>query len=388
MERRDFLIKSGMLITAATLSNLVKGNSFIQTKNNSKDEEKRRDDYKQFKQPILQVLAIGLHTPSAHNTQPFKFKMINDNEAELYIEETRLLPITDPPSRQIHISCGCFLELVRIGASLISHKAIITYFPQGNYAPTDFGKKPIATIKLIKDTVVEHPLAEYIFTRHTSRLPYNGDMIGNDVFEKMREEANPLFSKIIFKNNTTELTPYLQLFKDAMKLEANTLAANEETRKMWRFTDEEVKSERNGLTWEAQGMRGVSKLFAKKFVKNTQESWNQSKNIDKGIASFSKGIDSSKGIIYWVTETNTIKDWINCGHDIMNFWLVLTKYNLYCHPLNQAIQEFGEMSTLRTKLDNMMGIKEGQKIQMIIRIGKSDPPFVSYRKHVNDLLRS
>lgn len=388
MKRRDFIVKSGLVITATAISS----NSFAipfskSDSSNASEEEIKRDDYKKFSQPIMQVIAIALNTPSAHNTQPFKFKIIGDNNAEFYLDEAQYLSETDPPMRQLHISCGCFLELVSIGSTLIGHKADINFFPQGEYTTKDFGKKPIATIKLNKEETTVHPLALQIFKRNTSRFQFSGNMITNEVYEKMKTEANPLFSKMIFQNDKEKLAPYLNLFKEAMKIESNTISTNEETRRMWRFADEEAATLRNGLTWEAQGMKGMSKFFAKKFVKNTKESWNNQANIDKGLASFSDKVDSSKGIVFWTSETNTVQDWVNVGRDIMVFWLILTKNNLYCHPLNQAIQEFKEMDDLRTKLDSWLRIKNKQKIQMIMRIGKSDEPFVSFRKHVENFIK-
>jgi hypothetical protein len=154
---------------------------------------------------------------------------------------------------------------------------------------------------------------------------------------------------------------------------------------MFRFSKGEIESKRDGLTFEAVGMKGIAKFLAKMLMKNTRESWNKKSNINAGLRSFNRGVDSSKGIVYWVTETNSVTDWINTGRDITRFLLVLTKNNLYAHPLNQAIQEYKEMDGLRTKLDALMKITKSQKIQMIVRIGRSDKPFLSYRRHFNDI---
>lgn len=131
----------------------------------------------------------------------------------------------------------------------------------------------------------------------------------------------------------------------------------------------------------------MAKLIAKVAAKNNKESWNKNSNVEAGLARFNKGVDSSKGLVYWITETNTIKDWINVGRDITNFLLVLTKNDLYAHPLNQGIQEYKEMDETRKKLESLMKTTNEQKIQMIVRIGKSEKPFVSYRRHLNDLIK-
>ena len=228
-------------------------------------------------------------------------------------------------------------------------------------------------------------MADYIFKRQTSRLIYDGELISNEQKEILIKDANSEFSKLLIQNQAGEIKPFLDIFKEAMKIESYNLAAYEETRNMFRFSKDEIESKRDGLTFEGQGISGIAKLLAKMFMKNTRESWKKKSNINAALRNFNKGVDSSKGIVYWVTETNSVTDWINVGRDITRFLLVLAKHNLYAHPLNQAIQEYKEMDGLGTKLDTLMKITKGHKIQMIARIGKSDKPFLSYRRHVNDI---
>jgi hypothetical protein len=60
--------------------------------------------------------------------------------------------------------------------------------------------------------------------------------------------------------------------------------------------------------------------------------------------------------------------------------------NLYVHPYNQAIQEYDEMKTVRDELNSLMHIKNEEKIQMIVRIGRSSTPYYSYRREVAKFL--
>ncbi|HNL02610.1 MAG TPA: hypothetical protein PKJ30_15975, partial [Leptospiraceae bacterium] len=66
--------------------------------------------------PILIAINVGITAPNSHNTQPWKFRIISPLEMILYVDEKRILPVTDPPVRQVHISQGTFLELLSIGA--------------------------------------------------------------------------------------------------------------------------------------------------------------------------------------------------------------------------------------------------------------------------------
>jgi hypothetical protein len=108
--------------------------------------------------------------------------------------------------------------------------------------------------------------------------------------------------------------------------------------------------------------------------------------IDLSLKSFKKGLESSKGIVIWKTKTNTFEDWVRSGMDCAKVSLAMTKMGFFAHPYNQVIQEYPEMKLQRDRFISMMGIVEPEKIQMIIRIGRSKVPYYSYRRKLNDFL--
>jgi hypothetical protein len=386
MERRKFIQTTGTFLTATALMSFTSktGLNFEKSEGNN---EMRKDNYNDFPTPILKAIAIGLNAPSAHNTQAWKFKIINDTEMMLYVDETRLLPKTDPPARQIHISCGSFLEALSIGCSAIGYKAEISLMPEGNYSLSEIGKKPVALVKLLDDkNVTKHPLFDYIFERRTNRTVYEGNLITNNEFSQISSESKTLYSKTIFINEPNEIEKYRNIFSKAMDKEFHTLATNEETRKMFRFNDKEASTQRDGLTFEANGLSGMGLFMARSFTKNTTESWNKKGTIEKGLAGFNKGLNSSKSFVFWTTQSNTILDQVNVGRDFYQFNLALAKNKMYLHPLNQANQEYAEMTEIRNELDKMVGIKDQEKIQMIVRIGRAEKPFESYRRHLDTFL--
>jgi hypothetical protein len=356
-----------------------------QTHSKNNQDLIKRDNYKQFNNIVLQSIAIALNAPSAHNTQAWKFKILNDTEFLFYVDENKLLPETDPPARQIHISCGCFIEAICIGCVALEHQANVSYFPEGNYLLNDIGIKPVAKISLIKTDTKTHELWDYIFTRRMNRTEYHGTIISNEEHTNIIKNLS-ISSIINYINTTDEMKKYAEIFRNAMKIEFNTLAANEETRRMFRFNDEEAETKRDGLTFAATGISGLKKTMAQKFTKNTQQSWNSQSVINKGISNFNKGLDSAKGFVLFITNTNSFQNQIDVGRDFYRYTLSLAKNALYMHPLNQATQEYSAMDIERKKLDTLGGIKGTQKIQLVARIGRANVPFESFRKHLNDFL--
>jgi len=99
-----------------------------------------------------------------------------------------------------------------------------------------------------------------------------------------------------------------------------------------------------------------------------------------------KGIESTKGIVFWKTEQNNFIDWMKMGRDYVKFNLATAQMGFCVHPYNQAIQEYDEMKPIRDRLNSLMSIKNEEKIQMIVRIGRSTTPYFSYRRNVKSYL--
>ena len=81
--------------------------------------------------PRRRALAHAILAPNAHNMQPWLVDLSEADVITLYIDRTRLLPETDPFSRQIVISHGTFLELLVLAAAAEGYSAPRwTAFPQ------------------------------------------------------------------------------------------------------------------------------------------------------------------------------------------------------------------------------------------------------------------
>ena len=103
----------------------------------------------------------------------------------------------------------------------------------------------------------------------------------------------------------------------------------------------------------------------------------------KGI---NKGVHSSKGIIMFTTSTNNMMDWVLAGRDYVRFNIAVAKMGLVIHPYNQVIQEYLEMVSLQREFIELTDIREPEKVQMIVRIGRAEPGYKSWRKKPEDYL--
>jgi hypothetical protein len=388
MTRREFLVKSGTVITAAAFASALGGAGKVLADArgpSGKSYGGKRPDPSTFPQPVMKAIAMGINAPNSHNVQSWKFLILDDFQMNLYVDEKRLLPATDPPARQIHMSAGCFLETMTQGATLIGCEAEVALFPEGYSSAADFGRKPVAKVSLKQTGKVPSPLADYITRRQTSRETYTGHMVTDSELQGLKDLSGNQHSELFFYND--DLSGFFDVFYEAFAIESRTYATNEETRGWFRFSEAERREKRDGLSVPQGGMSGLVKVFAEASLKDGDEkTWHSEKSIEGSLKNFKKGLESSKGLVIWKTKTNGFEDWVRAGMDYARFGLAMTKMGFYAHPYNQVIQEYPEMNELRERFDSMMGVSEPEKIQMIVRIGRSKTPYYSYRRNVDDFM--
>jgi predicted AlkP superfamily phosphohydrolase/phosphomutase len=56
------------------------------------------------------------------------------------------------------------------------------------------------------------------------------------------------------------------------------------------------------------------------------------------------------------------------------------------HPYNQVIQEYNEMDALQKEFTTLTAINQPEKIQMIVRVGRAESTYKSWRKMPEDYL--
>ncbi|MBC7379815.1 MAG: twin-arginine translocation pathway signal protein, partial [Burkholderiaceae bacterium] len=120
------------------------------------------------------VLGYAILAPHSHNLQSWQVDLATPGEITLRCDLARLLPETDPYSRQIMMSHGTFLELLDIAARERGLRADISLFPEGVFNAATIDHRAVARIRLTPDTSVRaDPLFAQILARRTNRSIYD-----------------------------------------------------------------------------------------------------------------------------------------------------------------------------------------------------------------------
>src|SRR5690606_11077651 len=151
----------------------------------------------------------------------------------------------------------------------------------------DFGKKPVASIQLIKEETKVDPLAKYIETRQTNRRKYNGSLITKPEYDELVRLTGSSHSKLVFINSN--FAPYLDVFYRGFEIESKTFETNEDTINLFRFNEQQRAEKLDGISIPQMGYKGMMIGLAEKSLDmGDKEKWHSDKSINLSLKKVKK----------------------------------------------------------------------------------------------------
>ena len=80
----------------------------------------------------LRVIELACRAPSVHNSQPWRWRVVDDATIELYADHRRQLQVSDPPGRNLALSCGAALHHGFVAAQALGLTAAIDLMPSSD----------------------------------------------------------------------------------------------------------------------------------------------------------------------------------------------------------------------------------------------------------------
>ena len=355
----------------------------------TRDQLAKRPDVARLATPIDKAIAYGCNAPNPHNTQAWKLRHTSDLQTVLYVDKARLLPVTDPPARQIHIGCGCFIETLSAGASTMGFGTAVESFPEGTYGLSEAGMKPVARITLTPAAETQpDELSGYLYARQTNRRPSPGGApVSDQQFADIAKCVRESDVQVIGINDRARMEPLLAIFDRAMTIEVQTRHLYEESRVWTRFSERERAEKRDGLSLPQAGVVGRTLPLQEWYLKHGDiRRWNSKPALNASLKVFRAGVASTQGLLLLKTATNTQQDWIKAGRAYARAGLAAARLGLQMHPFSQVLQEYPEMTDLQRQFNDLMGVTGEEKIQMAVRLGKGPAPYYSYRRNEESLV--
>lgn len=332
--------------------------------------------------PRVRAIAFALLAPNPHNKQPWMVDLREAGAATFYINRERLLPETDPPSRQIMIGCGAFLALLEMAAAEQGFKTNVTLFPNGPWADGQVGETPLARITFEQGQTVKTPLFTQVFNRQTNRGNYSGNAV-------TETEAGQIADAIAGSGVTLNYTPdpdkcalLANLARRAWEIEIDTDRTYKESVDVMRITGDDIALHRDGIS-----LHGPFFWWASKTGLFTRENAMLPENRVRAKQSSEGWFSTTKSYAWIVSATNTREDQIAAGRAYLMASLKATELGLAQHPLSQALQEFPEMAGPYAEIKQILGVPATSTVQMFYRIGRASRVELSPRRPLDAIVK-
>ncbi|MFM7336533.1 MAG: Acg family FMN-binding oxidoreductase [Tabrizicola sp.] len=309
------------------------------------------------------ALSWALLAPNPHNRQPWLVDLREDGVVTLYVDTAKLLPHTDPFSRQITIGLGCFLELMRMAATHDGYRVEITPFPEG-FDDRALDARPVARAVFSADAgVTPDPLFAHALARRSNKEPYDlTRSLPEDTLQKLAVAKTARFGGTL---DATEVAAWRAFTHEALRIEIETPHTYKESVDLFRIGRVEVDANPDGIDFTGPlfEVLGATGLMTRESVLDTS-----SQAYKAGLDAVYANTDTAMGHVWLVTDGNSRPDQIATGADWLRVNLAATAAGVAFQPLSQALQEYPEMAKLYADLHARLAPKGGT-VQMLARIG-------------------
>jgi hypothetical protein len=317
----------------------------------------------QYDDPRMRALSWAILAPNSHNLQPWKVDLSTPDMAVLYADLDRLLPQTDPFNRQITISLGCFLELMRMAALQDGYAVEVEPFPEGE-DPAGLDGRPVAICRFRPTAAVTDPLFAHAATRRSNKEPYDMSRpVPADVLARIASVAR--FTEVGLTDDPAQVAELRALTVRAMEIEIDTPHTFRESVDLFRIGRREVEANPDGLEFHGpmfETMR-LFGLFTREAAGDPA-----STGFHQGKTAVLEPIDTAVAHIWTVTSDNARATQIAAGRDWLRLNLAAVAEGVGFHPLSQALQEYPEMASIYDDIHTRFA-PNGGTVQMLCRLG-------------------
>lgn len=319
----------------------------------------------QYSEPRMRALSYAVLAPNPHNRQPWLVDLRTPGEVTLLVDTDRLLPHTDPFSRQIVVGLGCFLELMVLAAAQDGYRVDLDLFPDGE-DPTALDQRRVAVARFVEGAGQPEPaLFGHVMARRSLKEPYDTTRPVETQTLVYVAAAVTRGTAVAQTNAPDDVAALRDLTARAFEVEFETPRTYKESVDLFRIGHREVDANPDGIDFSGPGFEALrmAGLFSRDAA------------MDRGGLSYKQGLEMVTGnamtgmaYIWLTTNGNTRTEQIMAGRDWLRLNLATTAAGLGVQPMSQMLQEFPEMANLYAAAHDRLA-PEGGVVQMLGRLG-------------------
>lgn len=277
-------------------------------------------------------------TPSPHNMQPWRIRVLDADHAELYCDADRRLPNTDPHSAFTLLTLSMFAESLAIA-----------FEAQGFRLTAQFVERPVdytspLPVRVASLSLEQHPVRldaaprrNALCNRQTSRLPYDNTPVPDEVLEEIRGLSIAEGHSFAWSHDRDEVRDTIALNRDAVFADMGSDVARTELRRWIRTSDREAHATADGLWSRCMHYPG---WLLRDFFDN-HGAWTHGPRAALGKRLLTHGMRGTRSIGWWSGPFDTAADWVRAGRVFAHSWLRLAEAGVQLHPFGSVVTNDG-----------------------------------------------
>lgn len=317
------------------------------------------------------IIKTALLTPSPHNTQPWRLRIMDDRHAMLFMERARTLPDEDITGHFLRCAMGMFLESLRIISANAGLAFCYTLIDEN--VPGPFIR--FAELELREFSEPSQYPDSLFHTRKTSRLPSNGARIDPTLTALLRQIGAQYGHRYYQLEDPAMIEIIIQENIRAVFHDLNVGSYHREIVRWFRYTDEEAQAKADGLDYRCMRIPPIQ-LKLMKWLPQIM-SWPLTRGLIRWTYRRQLGEASQIGLIAGPFFEDAAS--VSAGGFLLQFWLELSRQKLFIHP-------FGNLVTNSQAAARLYELTSIDDVWLVFRIGYTDEPPQSLRRPLNEVL--
>ena len=277
---------------------------------------------------LLDILYHASLAPSGHNTQPWAVRIPKPGLLVIGSERSRWLPAVDPNNREMLLSLGAFLE------NLIAAAGQHGYHVEYRVIAHSSTDRDVLEVRFTRAARVPFALERIRQRRTVRRNHLPGQLNGDD----LRALAQPFGGRFaVFPRGSTAAGYLEDGTIEANRLQAYRDPAQEELSRWIRWTEDEGRHYRNGLTPESMEITGLSGWFVRHFMnrKSVMKKSFRERNVD----AVREQVRSYGGWLVVSSADSSIPGLVATGRAFERTLLGARERMIAIHPMTQMLEE-------------------------------------------------
>jgi nitroreductase len=331
-----------------------------------------------------EILDVARYTPSPHNVQPWRVRIVSGSEAQLFLDGRRTLPKEDLTGSFLVCAMGMFLEAIDLLAA--PHQLRLEYklhqsaewFAQKARGEHTAEPIPFAALRLVPSAARAVDCSTALFLkRRTCRISLRPTPVPAEAANALAALAAQYGHRYKQITDPAQIERVLAYNIDAVFRDLNVASYRDEIAGWFRFTDREARQRRDGLDWRCMNVSRSELWLSARLSRFlifpiTRALLRRRYRMQLGTIP-TIGMLSGK---FFIAE-NTI----DSGRFLLRFWLEAARLGLYLHP-------YGNLVTNPDAATRVQREVELEDVWLVFKIGYADEPPKSYRLSLDTILDS